>query len=205
MELSSARKATWAFVLLFFGLLVFLFVPLPWKPKESPPEPVKHVESRLNAVGLRDNVDWENMPGEFAVFASTLEWNENKVRFAYWNPGTQSYSYFFEANRNGDAYRFRSISMKEAFDGREFDADGYETFSGTKGMEPVVSEFRSESKDHPFVFFRSALLVPGGHMDRGTRTALPPRPPLPINIETSPLNIPNPASPVAPAADPKQK
>jgi|CXWL01.1.fsa_nt_gi hypothetical protein len=88
--------------------VIFIFV----SRREKPAPPVASVvtESKLKAVGLPDNVDWEGLPGFFDVFADHAVWENGKAQFAYWNPGSHSYSYFFEATQEDGKVRFRPIS-----------------------------------------------------------------------------------------------
>ena len=112
---SSVAKAGWLIALLFFGWLVFLFVPGPKKtgPQPAPP-PVKPPPSRLVALGLPDNTDLEHLPEYFALYADKAEWKDDKTIFAYWNPGSNSYSYFFEAIRLNGGYHFKVIPQQIA-------------------------------------------------------------------------------------------
>ena len=104
---SSVAKAGWLIALLFFGWLAFLFVPGP-KPESKPAPPlVKPPPSRLVALGLPDNPDLERLPEYFAMFADQAEWKNDKTIFAFWNPGSNSYSYFFEATRMSGSYHFK--------------------------------------------------------------------------------------------------
>jgi hypothetical protein len=83
------------------------------QPKERPPaEPVEKVavpRTKLSAVGLRENRDWDGLPDIFALWSAKAHWRNDRTRFSYWNPGTQSRSYFFEARRTAQGVRFREI------------------------------------------------------------------------------------------------
>ncbi len=106
----SAAKTGWLLALLFFGWLAFLMMPGP-TPKPKPvPTYIPPPSSRLVALGLPDNPDLEHLPDFFALFADKAEWKDDKTIFAYWNPGSNSYSYFFEATRVDGAIRFKTIS-----------------------------------------------------------------------------------------------
>lgn len=108
---SPVAKAGWLIVLIFVGWLAFLFVPVP-KPEPKPAPPyVKPPPSRLVALGLPDNPDLEHLPEFFAVFADKAEWKNDKTIFAYWNPGSNSYSYFFEAIRLNGSIHFKEIPV----------------------------------------------------------------------------------------------
>lgn len=89
--------------LLFFALVT---------PRESPAPTLEKVEpppSKLRAVGLRDNRDWDALPALFALAEPKAHWRNQRTRFAFWNPGTQSHGYFFEARRTDAGLRFREI------------------------------------------------------------------------------------------------
>ncbi len=90
--------------LLFFALVTPRESPAPTAEKVQPPP------SKLRAVGLRDNRDWDALPALFALAESRAHWRNQRTRFAYWNPGTQSHGYFFEARRTDAGLRFREIS-----------------------------------------------------------------------------------------------
>ena len=110
----SAAKAGWLLALVFVGWLAFLFVPVP-KPEPKPTPPyVKPPPSRLVALGLPDNPDLEPLPEFFALWADHAEWKDDKTIFAYWNPGSNSYSYLFEATRANGSYRFKPIPRIDA-------------------------------------------------------------------------------------------
>jgi hypothetical protein len=120
----SAAKAGWLIALLFFGWLAFLFVPAP-KP-EPPPAPliIKPAPSRLIALGLPDNTDLEHLPEYFALYADKAEWKKNKTLFSFWNPGSNSHSYYFEAVRINGSYHFTPLPMIYAAEEDEIYDDG---------------------------------------------------------------------------------
>jgi len=105
----SAAKTGWLVMLLFFGWLAYLLVPAP-KPEAKPaPTLAKPPPSRLVALGLPDNPDLEQLPEFFGLYADQAEWKNDKTIFAYWNPGSNSYAYFFEATRVKGAYYFKIL------------------------------------------------------------------------------------------------
>jgi hypothetical protein len=90
--------------------LAFFFLVTPPAPTGEPAAlAVKLPPSKLAAVGLRENRDWDGLPEMFALWADQAEWKEGFTRFAYWNPGSRSHSYFFEAQRTTSGFRFREI------------------------------------------------------------------------------------------------
>ncbi len=162
----SAAKAGWLIALLFFGWLAFLFAPAP-KPKPEPlPAFVVKPPSRLVALGLPDNHDLECLPEFFALYADTAEWKNDKTKFAYWNPGSNSYSYFFEAMRESGIVRFHSISKTEACQFKDFvdfnneDGHFFSTEKKSNPAEVAALNFTAESPTHPIVFFRSIEQAP---------------------------------------------
>jgi len=99
-------------------------------PKDPPPPPplIQPPPSKLRAVGLRENRDWDSLPGVFAIWAERAHWKNDRTRFSWWNPGTQRHGYFFEARRTSAGYRFREI--QEPHDrGFEWDPDAGEEAS----------------------------------------------------------------------------
>lgn len=88
----------------------FFFLVTPKEPADKPaPFVAKPPPSKLAPVGLRENRDWDGLPEMFALWADQAEWSEGLTRFAHWNPGSRSYSYFFEAQRTAGGFRFREI------------------------------------------------------------------------------------------------
>lgn len=116
-----AAKAGWLLALVFVGWLAFLFVPGPKPEPLLAPAFVKPPPSRLVELGLPDNPDLEHLPEFFALYADQAEWKDDKTIFAYWNPGSKRYSYFFEATRTNGSYRFMTIAEphneRYSFDG----------------------------------------------------------------------------------------
>lgn len=104
-------KFAWLILLAVIAAPTAFFVLVtPKEPDEPPAPPVeKRPLSRLESVGLRDYLDWDGLPEIFAVWADKAHWENDRTRFAYWNPATRSYSYFFEARRTAKGYRFREI------------------------------------------------------------------------------------------------
>lgn len=134
-ERISAAKTGWVVALLMFGWALFIL--LPFGRKEEPvltKVPVERPgEAELAAVGLRYNVDFIGLPQYFAIWAERIEWTRDETEFAYWNPGTQSYSYIIRATRLGEkSYRFRHAWTEPTVH---------------QASEPVP-----ESDTHPFVF-----------------------------------------------------
>ncbi len=119
---STPRLVGWliaAFVV--SGPLLFLFLVTP--REETPADPPARVAapaspSRLAAVGLRENPDWDAMPEIFALWAGRAHWVDDRTRFAWWHPGAQRHAYFFEARRTATGVRFREIRepRDEAFE-----------------------------------------------------------------------------------------
>jgi hypothetical protein len=87
--------------------LVFQFYP---RKKPVPPLPPLAAETKLNAVGLANNPDWDGLPEFFAIVENRAEWKDGRTRFAYWHPVMKTYSYYFEATRDGTGFRFKEIA-----------------------------------------------------------------------------------------------
>ncbi len=71
--------------------------------------PVSPSPSRLAAVGLRENRDWDALPEVFALWADRAYWEGGRTYFAWWHPGSGRHDYFFEARRTATGFRFREI------------------------------------------------------------------------------------------------
>jgi len=104
----SPNRVALVLVLLLAAWLVFQF--LPRKGKPVPAMAPVAAESRLRSVGLADNPDWEGLPEFFTLMAAKAEWKDGRTRFAYWHPVMKTYSYYFEAIRDGADFRFREIA-----------------------------------------------------------------------------------------------
>ena len=111
----SANQVGLIGALLLLAWVAFFFVPR----KDSPTPPVAQVAavSKLRAVGLTDNPDWEGLPEFFAIWADKAEWKDGRTRFAYWHPVMKTYSYYFEAVRVDGGYRFTEIAEPHDTDG----------------------------------------------------------------------------------------
>jgi hypothetical protein len=190
----SPALTGWVAVLLMAGWIGFLIVPF---GRKEEPRTTRVVEPRpgetdLAVVGLTYNVDWIGLPEYFAVWAKDLVWLNDKTYFAYWNQGTETYSYFFEATRGPEGVRFRPIAMSLELDATAggalaFNPDEFERYRESR---------RPESPTHPFVFPR-----PLGEHDH-PRTTAPASPRLDHGAEPKvEIEIPV-TKPVAPAAPP---
>ncbi len=150
----SVAKAGW-FIVAF--LIVWpLFLLWPGRSKQEPSRRLSGtpITSKLLAVGLEDNPEWEGLPELFAVFESRAGWINDRAQFAYWDRWSHSYAYFFEATRVNGAVRFHSIPEPDFIDG-----SGSSYAKIYAGEEPGMcmvsdSDLKSESPEHPFVFFR---------------------------------------------------
>lgn len=147
LERTSAAKAGWLIILLTVGWMGFVLWPDPAKKKAAQPAAIPVPPSKLLAVGLPDNPDLAGLPDYFAVWSDSLEWVDDKTQFAYWNPGSHSYSYFFEATRRDGRYRFRPMPRQKIGNRSLFYVDE------DQGMiSDEVPELKAESPTHPFVF-----------------------------------------------------
>jgi hypothetical protein len=157
-ERISTAKTGWVVALLMVGWVLFLILPFGRdEPAPVAPHPVDRPgEADLAAVGLHYNVDWIGLPQYFAVWSKSIQWTNDKVQFAYWNAGRESYSYFFEATRRDGSVRFRSITVMEMTLAPGLYA--YETEEGEiigEGADPD----RTNSETHPFVFWSEEMVT----------------------------------------------
>ena len=114
---TSAGMTRWLIILLMLGWLAFVFVPWPTKRKKMVNRiPLEHfLVSKLNAVGLPDNPDYDGLPEIFEIWSAKAEWKDGRTRFAYWHPVMKTYSYYFEAVRVEGKFYFTEIAEpKEA-------------------------------------------------------------------------------------------
>jgi hypothetical protein len=104
------KFAWWVFALVAAAPLLFfaLVTPKPPAPVESP-SVLSLPRTSLSAIGLRENRDWDGLPELFALWSAKAHWRNDRTRFSYWNPGTQTRSYFFEARRTAQGLRVREI------------------------------------------------------------------------------------------------
>lgn len=173
----SPNRVVLVLALLLAVWLGFQFYPRPARPPARPPAPVA-VESKLRAVGLADNPDWEGLPELFAVWADKIEWDNDKTQFAYWNPGSSSYSYYFEVTRANGLNRFRALSRQEIAAVEEWVVDSKE--SGTP----------------PFVFRQIRHIRTEMNLPAANRSGIivPPKPP-PVKVDLVPAPLPVPPPP----------
>lgn len=139
-------------------LLVWLAIVVwPRLRRQQPPNVpmVARVESKLNAVGLADNVDWQGLPEFFAVWANDAPWEQNRTKFAYWSEATRAYAYLFEATRVDGGYRFRLLDPREAF----ADADRALELELLSEMTENMTARHEGSPHHPFVFLPLSRLL----------------------------------------------
>lgn len=132
-------------VAIFAGWLIFLFISVP-RPANSTVTTWRAIDGEswlIDNEGLSNNPDWQGLSGYFAVWACNLEWIDGKTYFAYWNPGSYSYSYFFEATRAEDKITFRSVPEKIARGAMPFDDAVLAQYADSR---------ESGSPTHPFVF-----------------------------------------------------
>ena len=157
----SAAKTGWLMALLFFGWLAFLLVPAPKTKPEPPPPPLVKPPSRLVALGLPDNPDLEHLPEFFAMYADKAEWKDDKTIFAYWNPGSNSYSYFLEATRVNGGYHFEVIpELKNVNPEAEYSQDSDPRWGqDLSDQNPIrfinrsINVFQYDEAEHSFEWF----------------------------------------------------
>jgi len=191
----SAAKTGWIIVLLMVGWALFLFLPFGREEKiESPKTPVERPgEADLAAVGLGYNVDWIGLPTYFTVWAEKAGWEDDHTKFAYWNPMTESYSYFFEATRAQGRYRFRPIARTDLEKEPAYYFDEDDTPS------EKVPEPKNESSTHPFIFWytrRGPVSIPIlpklGAKPPWSRDPAEPPPKVEVEMHPAPLKVPEP-------------
>lgn len=173
----SAAQTGWVIALLMTGWALFLILPFGREDAAAAPKiPVERPgEAELAVAGLRYNVDFIGLPQYFAIWADRIEWMGNETEFAYWNPGTSSYSYVIRATRIGEKqYRFRHMRT-----------------------EPAVNQASNavpESETHPFIF--PVAKAPALEESAGTQTESPilrpavETPRANVRLEPAPLAAP---------------
>ncbi len=179
--------------LLLLGWLAFALWPDRLAPKlAAAPIPV---ESKLQAVGLADNVDWEGMPELFAVWSEHAGWKDDKAQFAYWDRNDRSYSYFFEATRVNGKVRFRAMSEPDFI--KDSGSSYALIYAGEPGICMVADQdLKTESPEHPFIFFKPVPVqwsvrrsaIPDAPGNTGTT-----KPVIKIDIGSPSVDLPKPS------------
>ncbi len=200
IERTSAAKAGWVVVLLIAAWLVFLLVPgtREAKPAASNALPPVAAESKLESVGLANNPDWFGLADYFAIWTGNVDWVENRTFFAYWNPGSYSYSYFFEAIREGEKIRFRSLPAKPADARFILDDDELAEYAKTR---------KGDSPTHPFVFavkLPASVALPALRWSPGMDPTGEPVEKVELKPESQPIPPPAVKFPEQPNAEPKK-
>jgi len=196
----TTAQAGWIALVVFAAWLVFLFVPTSRKPKPAAPTALPPVvaQSKLESVGLANNPDWQGLPDYFAIWANNVEWVGNKTYFAYWNPGSYSYSYFFEATRGGEGIRFRSLAEKPGDNVLHFD-EGI--------LAQYAEERKGDSPSHPFVFPKKPLVLKPQVILSRPQEPVPDMAPIgkvEIKAEPQPIPVPGVNLPEQPNVEPKK-
>ena len=110
LERTSSAKAGWLIILLVAGWLAFLLIQGTTRQPAPKPAALPLPSTSLTRAGLHNYTDWDGLPEIFAIWADKAEWKNGQTRFAYWHPVMKNYSYYFEAVRVKDGYRFREIA-----------------------------------------------------------------------------------------------
>ncbi len=97
-----SKVPSWVSVGFVLGALFVLALP---KPKPVPPQ-VKLVEVVRPAP---QETKLTTIEAVFAEWGSSAVWSNDTTEIAYWNPGTQEFSEFYEVWRIANRYYFRSI------------------------------------------------------------------------------------------------
>ena len=150
-----ANQVVWLLAGLLAIWVGWLFLPKFEKPRVVSAPVV--AESKLRAVGLPDNPDWDGLPELFAVWATQAPWKDGKVQFAYWNTGAHAYSDFFEARQEAGRVRFRVLSRTAALQRKEALGEGglfFLTDTDRTAAEIAAVDLGTDSPTHPFVFFQ---------------------------------------------------
>ena len=147
-------------VALILALLLGVWLAFEFYPRKKPAPPMIPVmaESKLHIVGLADNPDWDGLPDIFAVCAGHAEWKDGRTRFAYWHPVMKTYSYYFEATRDGTGIRFKEIAEPHDLDylwdeslGEDCPIRFYHSASLSAPSMPVLRPFTARGGDLPIL------------------------------------------------------
>lgn len=76
------------------------------KPQPPPPPEVKFVEV---VRPTPEETKLTTIEALFERWGEHAVWHQDTTEIAYWNPGTEEFSEFYEVRRIGDALYFRSI------------------------------------------------------------------------------------------------
>jgi hypothetical protein len=97
-----SKVPSWISVGFVLGALcVWVFL----KPKPVPPQ-VKIVEVTRPTP---QETKLTTIEAVFAAWGQNAVWDNDTTEIAYWNPGTEEFSEFYEVRRIGEALYFRSI------------------------------------------------------------------------------------------------
>jgi hypothetical protein len=177
----SPNRVALILALLLAAWLVFEFYP---RKKPAPSFPPVAAESKLHAVGLADNPDWDGLPEFFALWADHAEWKDGRTRFAYWHPVMKTYSYYFEATRSGEGVRFREIAEPH---------------------DPDHDWDENTSDDLPIRFYHSIGLLQPERLPASISVDLGPREPVKVKLNVAAPGSLSPKTeiiPVVPEAKP---
>ncbi len=192
----TTAQAGWIALAVFGGWLVFLLVPVPHKvePVKSTTRRVIDAEPWYEMIpGVDRNPDWAGLPGYFAIWADQLDWKDDRTRFAYWNPGSQSYSYYFEAVRHQGNYRFRPLTRREMTQAQFYYVDA----DNRQFAHELSEQGPGTVATHPFVFFKNPDLVEPVSQSRPDKGVIsgPPPPTVKIDLLVEKIAPPPPPPP----------
>jgi hypothetical protein len=146
----------WVIGGLFVGMLVLLFWPAPKEAPAPPPPLIERPSSELTKVGLPDDPDLEGLPAFFAIWADYAEWKDGKTIFAYRHPVSGEFSFYFEATRTAEGYRFRPIpapveggQLRLRDFGREVPVAFWSSVPAEEKRGPRAQDFRTRPTQEP--------------------------------------------------------
>lgn len=196
--LKTEQKLSPAFVVGLLGVLIVLWAfatrvgsPASKDTGASAAAPNPE-ESALHAVGLPYNADWVGLPTYFKAVANRASWDGNQTFVAYWNPGSNSYGYFFKVVRSEAGFRFEEVMPAEALEPRT--RKKTLAFLQPEPAEDDKSSSREERfPDHPFVFLplrdltggeRRPVVIERPQDEPGQRS------PIPVELDPSRPSLP---------------
>ncbi len=101
---TMSKVPSWVSLGFVLGALVVWAVPKP-EPKAPPPAPARAVAPPREPQATK----LTTVEAVFAEWGSNAVWDSDTTQMAYWNPGTEGFTEFYEVRRIADALYFRSI------------------------------------------------------------------------------------------------
>lgn len=101
---TMSKVPSWVSLGFVLGALFGWALPKPG-PKPSPPVPTRAVAPPREPQATK----LTTVEAVFAEWSAHAVWDNDTTQIAYWNPGTEGFTEFYEVRRRADLLYFRSI------------------------------------------------------------------------------------------------